>query len=154
FHSPFVFPSGRSCKNFDELVCACEDEWAAARDMLKQGFFVGFLGGLGRADLAQAAREAARDGDLDRALDEFLTRLPGERTPPQLHVAPRDVNLGQIDPDQARSFVLTLANQGAGLLGGTAISQSPWITLGDAPGVAEKHFSCRGEFSLPVQVKS
>src|SRR5438067_1726817 len=66
FLSPFVFPSGRNCKTFDELVRAAEDEWDAARDMLKQGYFVGFLGGLGRADLAQAAREAAREPDADR----------------------------------------------------------------------------------------
>src|SRR4051812_17464952 len=100
FLSPFVFPSGRSCKNFDELVRAIEDEWESAREMLRQGFFVGFFGGLGRADLAQAAREASRERDPDRALDEFLARLPGERTPAVLHVNPREVNLGQIDSPQ------------------------------------------------------
>src|SRR5262245_49508456 len=63
FPSPFVFPNGRSCDNFDQLVLAIEDEWATARNMMRQGYFVGFLGGLGRADLAQAAREAARESD-------------------------------------------------------------------------------------------
>lgn len=153
FLSPFVFPSGRACKNFDDLVRGIEDEWQVARDMLRQGYFVGFLRNLGRADLAHAAGEAARAPDADRALDEFLARLPGERTPPMLHVSPRDVNLGQIESQRPRPFVLTIANQGAGLLTGTARSEAPWLALGDAPGVAEKHFSCRGDFTLPVQVK-
>src|SRR5438105_15362244 len=58
FPSPFVFTSGRSCRNFDELVLACEDEWEAARDLLTQGFLVGFLKGLVRADLLREAELA------------------------------------------------------------------------------------------------
>src|SRR5438067_2202664 len=58
FASPFVFPSGRQCRTFDELALACHQEWTAARDLLAQGFFESFLGGLGRADLAKAARAA------------------------------------------------------------------------------------------------
>src|SRR4051812_12781127 len=61
FMSPFVFPSGRACRTFDELVRAIEDEWATARDMLRQGYFDGFLAGVGRADLAQVARAAAHN---------------------------------------------------------------------------------------------
>src|SRR5207249_350141 len=38
FPSPFVFPSGRTCRSFDELAIACQEEWAAARDLLRQGF--------------------------------------------------------------------------------------------------------------------
>ena len=45
FLSPFVFPSGRSCGNFDELVLACEAEWEAAQELLYQGYLESFLGG-------------------------------------------------------------------------------------------------------------
>src|SRR5437588_8047828 len=55
FASPFVFPSGRTCRSFDELATACQEDWASARELLAQGFFGGFFGGMGRADLAQAA---------------------------------------------------------------------------------------------------
>src|SRR5690349_11144716 len=63
FHNPFVFPSGRSCRTFDELVLACEANWSEAEELLRQGWLEGFLGGLGRADLARAARQAAQASD-------------------------------------------------------------------------------------------
>ena len=33
FPNPFVFPSGRTCRSFDELAIACQEEWPAARDL-------------------------------------------------------------------------------------------------------------------------
>src|SRR3954470_21921886 len=60
---PFVFPSGRKCNTFNELVIACQDQWDEARGFLKSGLFSTFLGGLGRMDLAQAAEEAAKYPD-------------------------------------------------------------------------------------------
>src|SRR6516225_1459130 len=97
FVSPFVFPSGRQCRNFDELTLACQEDWAAARGLLEQGFFAGFLDGLGRADLAGAAREAARFPDHDRGLDQLLGALPsGVVEPPRLFVAPQEVSLGTL----------------------------------------------------------
>src|SRR5947199_9613268 len=63
FPSPFVFPSGRACRNFDELVLAAQDHWPEAQEMLRDGLFAGFLGGLGRADLARAARQARGSPD-------------------------------------------------------------------------------------------
>src|SRR6185437_6277800 len=35
FFAPFVFPSGKSCRTFDELVLACETDWDNARDMMQ-----------------------------------------------------------------------------------------------------------------------
>src|ERR1044071_4760538 len=58
FPSPFVFPSGHACKNFDQLALTCQQNWEAARDLLAQGYLEKFLGGLGRLDLAQAAQAA------------------------------------------------------------------------------------------------
>src|SRR5271165_1360633 len=63
FHSPFVFPSGKSAQSFDELVLACEASWSEAQEVLQQGYLEGFLGALGRADLARAARHAAKAAD-------------------------------------------------------------------------------------------
>src|SRR4051794_1048144 len=68
FSTPFHSPSGKVCRSYDELALACQAEWKAARDLLQQGFLETFFGGLGRADLAIAAREAARFPDPDRGL--------------------------------------------------------------------------------------
>jgi len=76
FVTPFVFPSGRSCRNFDELVRAAFELWEEARELLKDGSLANFLGGLGRADLARLARQAMAAPESDRALDEFLGGLP------------------------------------------------------------------------------
>jgi hypothetical protein len=152
FLSPFVFPSGKACRSFDELVLACEGDWDAARDLLREGFLEGFLGGIGRADLAVAAKQARQEADADRALDLFLKKLPGERPPPVLVVAPREVNLGQVKRGEDRSFVLHLENQGMGLLSATAASEVPWLALGEAPGAGSKVIQYRHETTLTVQV--
>ena len=76
FAHPFVFPGGRQCRSFDELALACQEEWTAARDLLKQGYLENFFGGLGRVDLAMAAKEAAKFPDRDRGLDQLLDKLP------------------------------------------------------------------------------
>jgi hypothetical protein len=154
FLSPFVFPSGRSCRSFDELVLACDAEWDEAKNVIKEGYLEGFLGGLGRTDLAQAARQAKRAPDLDRALDDFLTKLPGGgRQPARLAVQPLEVNLGQVSRTVDRRFVLHLENQGMGLLYGTvAADDTPWLALGDPPGSGQKLFQCHHELSVPVLV--
>ena len=69
------------CRNFDQLAMACQQNWSAALDLLKQGYLEKFLAGLGRADLAMAAREAARFPDHDRGLDQFLAKLPSQAVP-------------------------------------------------------------------------
>src|ERR1700722_2720113 len=56
FHSPFIFPSGRSCQNFDQLTLACHEKWPEAVSLLQAGYLENFLRSLGRTDLALAAR--------------------------------------------------------------------------------------------------
>src|SRR5579883_893398 len=98
FGSPFVFPTGRTCGSFDELALACQEEWKTARDLLRQGYLEGFLGGLGRVDLAMAAREAAKFPDPDRGLDQLLSKLPSEvLASPVLKVDPLEINLGVLN---------------------------------------------------------
>jgi hypothetical protein len=152
FPTPFVFPSGRQCNNFDELVRACDDEWGAAQELLGKGFFESFLGGLGRVDLAFAARQAAKEADHDRGLDQFLNKLPvSNREGPKLFVHPPEINLGTVAGE--RRFVVRLQNQGGGLLTGTiAGDDTKWLAFGDAPGTPQKIFQCRHDSDIAVHV--
>jgi hypothetical protein len=154
FRNPFVFPSGVSCHNFDELALACQREWSAAREMLQQGYLERFLGGLGRADLAMAAREGARSADLDRGLDEFIGRLPTQALDPaQLIVEPMQINLGILSLGQDRRFQLRLRNKGMRLLHGTVTCEDCiWLTVGDAPGGPRKLFQFGHDATIPVQL--
>jgi hypothetical protein len=156
FPRPFVFPSGRMCRTFNELAMAIVQEWQAARDLLVGGFFESFLGGIGRADLALAARQAAQFPDADRGLDQLLGRLPSDSEvirPAKLAAEPLQVNLGTMQIGQDNRFELHLANQGMRLLYGTvSVTNTPWLVLGEAPGVQEKAFKCERELVIPVQV--
>ena len=150
FPAPFVFATGRRGRNFDELLQACDSDWNAAQTLLKQGHFESFLGGLGRADLAMAARQAAKEADRERGLDQFLNKLPaGNREPAKLSVLPLEINLGQLTGE--RRFMLNLSNQGGGLLYGTvAADETNWLAFGDAPGTPRKLFQCRYDQEIAV----
>src|SRR5262245_3525390 len=154
FTSPFVFPSGQKCRNFDELVRAAFDLWEEAQELLKDGTFAGFLGGLGRADLARLARQAMTSANPNRALDEFLAGMPSTvRQPAALHVEPQEINLGDVKSPETRSLTLRIENKGRSLLYGTVASEeTPWLVIGEMPGVPQKLFECRREMAIPVQV--
>jgi hypothetical protein len=155
FNSPFVFPHGRACRSFDELALACQENWDAARDLLQQGYLESFLGGLGRIDLAMAAKEAARFPDRDRGLDQLLSKLPSDvLDAPKLRLEPQEVNLGVVPVGGGgREFQLRLENQGMRLLyGSLSCADGVWLTLGDAAGAGEKHFQFTHEMVLPVKV--
>ncbi|MFO0926072.1 MAG: hypothetical protein U0736_03410 [Gemmataceae bacterium] len=154
FNSPFVFPTGRTCRSFDELALACVEEWSTACGLLKDGYLESFLGGLGRVDLALAAKEAAHFPDPERGLDQLLGQLPtGVLADAKLRVDPVEVNLGLLDGDHERTFDLELENQGSRLLYGTVSSNALWLTLGDGAGAAEKHFHFTHENRIPVRVR-
>ncbi len=155
FTVPFVFPDGRQCRSFDELALACQQDWPAARDLLEEGFLETFLDGLGRADLARAARESAHFPDRDRGLDRLLDTLPsGVVEPPRLRVDPLDLHLGLLQVGEDRRFDLQLENQGMRLLyGSAACDDCDWLALGDAPGAPEKLFQFGQETVIPVLVK-
>ena len=154
FPTPFVLPSGRKCGSFDELVVACDTEWDAARSVLQQGFLEGFLGGMGRVDLAMAARQAAASPDLDRGLDELLAKLPSTvRDPAKLQIEQREIDLGEMTSGTEQRLTLSLKNGGMGLLQGiVSCSETPWLAVGDAPAGPQKMFQCRQETTVPVQV--
>jgi hypothetical protein len=154
FPMPFVFPSGQSCRTFDQLALACLQNWSAAQELLKDGFLAGFLGGIGRADLAQVAREAAKNPDPDRGLDQLLARLPARSVePPRLFVEPRAINLGRLKPGDDSRIELRLRNGGMGLLHGSIdCEEGVWVSLGDTPGVRQKHFQFLDHAEIAVQV--
>ncbi len=154
FPTPFVFPSGLTCTTFDQLALACANNWEAAVDLMRRGFLAGFLGGLGRADLALAAREAARYPDPDRGLNQLLAQLPARSlVPPRLAVETRQVNLGQLRPGDARRFELRLSNLGMGLLHGTvSCDDTPWLAVGEGAGAPSKVFQFLHESVIPVHV--
>jgi hypothetical protein len=155
FPSPFTLPTGKSCRNFDELAMACQDNWQAAKDVLQQGYLETFLGRLGRSDLAMAAKEASRFPDRDRGLDQFLTKLPSNvLDSPKLRAEPQDFSLGTVQVGQDRKFQLRLENQGMRLLYGSVTADDcVWLTLGDAPGSPQKLFQFSHDTVIPVHVR-
>ncbi len=155
FSSPFVFPSGQACQTFDELALACQQSWPEAKEILQQGFLENFLSGLGRADLALAARQAASYFDLDRGLDQFLGRLPSKALKaPKLEVEPLEINLGQLQVGQDRRFEIHLDNQGMRLIYGTmSRGDCGWLMIGEPPGVREKLIDFGSELTVPVHVR-
>ena len=155
FGHPFVFPTGRQCRNFDELALACQEEWNAARELLQEGFLEKFLGGLGRVDLARAAGESAKFPNADLGLHQLLEKLPTEVLgEPRLSLETQEINLGVVEIGGKRSFDLHLENQGMRLISGTITSvDAPWLALGDAAG-NQKHFHFQHEWKLPLHIRT
>src|SRR5262245_294173 len=114
-----VFPSGRRCRTFDELVQGCQYEWEDAREMLRAGEFGRYLARVGRADLARAAQEAAAQPDADVALYNFVSNLPaGQAQGPRLDLNPRRMAVPNLRVGDQRVLQLHLLNQGKGILQG------------------------------------
>ena len=154
FPHPFVFPNGAVCRNFDQLALACHNEWPTAIELLRNGDLANFLAGLGRADLAKAAREAAREEDKDRALDQLLGQLPANTIEPaKLHVETLHVNLGQLTVGKDHRWELRLANQGMRMLSGTiACTTAPGWRSAKAAARRARCFSS-SDTAIPVQVR-
>ena len=133
------------------MVLACEDDWEGAKSVLKRGFLEGFLGALGRVDLAMSANRAANSADPNIGLDELLDKLPNNvRAPAQLQVQPTEINLGLLDRTTSRSFAIHILNKGMGVLGGSVrCPGTPWLTIGNA---TRKLFRIRNELVVNVQV--
>ncbi len=154
FRSPFFLPSGGICRNFDELVLACEERWEEARDLLREELLAGFFSGLGRTDLAFAARRAAAEPDVDVGLDRLLAELPGGvRLPARLGVRPAEINLGRVGRGEDHQLVVRIQNEGMGLLRGSAsCGHVNWLVFGDEAGAPHKVFQCRHDLALTMRV--
>jgi hypothetical protein len=116
----FVFPGGRRCNTFDELAQACQEDWAGARDLLRQGKFSSYFSSLGRLDLAKAAKESMAQANPDIGLSNLLGSWPVSRLQgPRLDLQPRRLVLGTVPAGETRKVPLTISNQGQGMLQGT-----------------------------------
>jgi len=155
FAHPFVFPSGRQSRSFDELAIAFQEEWAAARDLLRRGYLENFFSGLGRVDLALAAKEAAKFPDADLGLNQLLEKLPSQvLAEPRLSLETQEINLGVLEVGGVRRFNLHMENQGMRLVSGTITCvDAPWLALGEAA-TDQKHFHFQHELVIPIQVRS
>ncbi|MBY0526689.1 MAG: hypothetical protein K2R98_25050 [Gemmataceae bacterium] len=152
FSKPFTFASGKACQNFDQLALGCQTHWAAATDALVQGYLEKFLAGQGRADLALAAREAARFPDKDRGLDLFLARLPSQAVKePKLVVQPSELNFGRLKIGENKTIPLQMHNQGMRIIyGSVTVENAPWLSLGS--GTQQKLFQFGSDLSIPVNI--
>jgi hypothetical protein len=142
-------------RNFNELALACQSDWETGRELLVAGKLESFLNVLGRADLAQGAREAASYPDADRGLDQFLARLPTQVLDgPKLHVNPSDISLGVVKLHDDRRFEIMLANQGMRLVYGSVnCEECPWLSLSESPSCREKHFQFQAEMTVTVHLQ-
>jgi hypothetical protein len=149
FPTPFVLPSGRSCRSFAELAHACRQDWAAARGLMGERSLRPFLAYLGRNDLALAAACAAAHPDPDQGLDDFLAQLPGcQPSPPALEVGGDDIDLGTMAAGQDQNFLLTIRNVGERLLTGLIRTENClWLWV-DGPGLQEKRFKAAAHEQL------
>jgi hypothetical protein len=132
----FVFPSGRRCRTFDELAQGCQEEWNAARDLLRQGVFGQFFTTSGRADLFRASQEAQTQLDPDIGLVRFLSALPiSKAQAAKLDLSPRRLLLGNVMAGESRQVQLTISNRGQGVLQGAlkVTEGGLWLTVAGEP---------------------
>jgi hypothetical protein len=147
FPAPFVFTSGRHAETFDELAAGCLEEWASSIALLREGAFAAFLRGVGRADLAECAREAAEFPDSDWALSWLLDRLPTRAAPDaKLEVATTTIHFGSVRARQDVEQTLRLRNAGDGCLYGTVTSDAAWLS------VSRSHFG--GPLGATITVRA
>jgi hypothetical protein len=132
----FIFPSGRRCQSYDELALGCQEEWAPARDLLKQGVFRQYFTSIGRMDLAKSADEAAGQANPDMGLTQLVGSLPTTEAHvgPKLDLQPRRLVLGNLFAGETKQFPLKVTNQGKGTLQGTlSITEgNNWLKVGGA----------------------
>jgi hypothetical protein len=153
FPTPLAFTPGRTCVNFEQLLRACQDDWAAGVELLRRGDLAALFARVGRPDLTAAAAGFARAADLDSGLDELLALLPGpSRSAARLRVQPPEVLLGPLRAGQDSSFTLRLSNLGDRLLAGMVVSECPWLSPGDQDSVREKSFRFHAALAFPVRV--
>ncbi len=155
----FVFPAGRQCRTWDDLVEGCQAEWQDARDMLRKGDFGIYLARLGRMDLVRAAKEAQAQADPDIALENFISSLPGRRvhgTGPRLDLNPRRLMLGALHAGEQRQLHITIANKGNGLLQGkVSVSEGDdWLKIVGVDGGRELPVKATRDQEVGLRVES
>src|SRR6516162_3734731 len=154
FPMPFVFPSGRTCRNFDELAQACVQGWAEAGELLVKGYFKPFFSSVGRIDLAMAAEQAASFPDRDRGVDALVSRLPSVSVkPPRLRAVKTVIDLGTLKAGQDRSFQIELTNDSNRLVFGSLAAAGNWLAPAAATADAARLVQFRQSLAVPMVVR-
>jgi hypothetical protein len=151
----FVFPSGRRCKSFDDLVVGCQYEWEDARKMLHNGDFARYFAHVGRHDLVRVAQENQRQADADIGLHAFLGQLPASQIQgPRLDLNPRRLMLDSVRAGEQRRITLTVLNQGKGLLQGkvTVSSGGEWLKIAEGDNPAEYSLKTARSQQIPLHI--
>lgn len=153
---PFVFPDGRKCISFDELVLTILDEWDESKKLLKDGTFAKFFQKIGRPDLSVRSEKCRVFPDADLGVDELINCLPVSiNLKPELQTEIERINLGILKPGDDRDLYIQLKNTGLGMIKGSAVLECPdfWITLGDGSGTNQKSLHFVNEFKLHIRIQ-
>jgi len=154
FPTPFVFPSGTMCRNFDEFCLGVQQNWPTAVDLLQKGHIERFLANIGRLDLAQHAADATRYPDPDRALDQLLARFPSQiLAVPKIRLEQDVIRLGPLQVGQDEKIEIDLFNDGLRLLYGSIVSDCKWLTPGEQAGASQKLIQCQKKTSVTLHVR-
>lgn len=156
FPTPFYFADGFVCTHFNQLALACDERWAEAGKLLADGVWATFFSGIGRLDLAAAAKQAAAEPNRDVGLSQFLERFPADVNvlrPPKLAVDPAKEEFASLVPGKNQSFELRISNRGMLVLRGMVQTDCDWLALGE-PGSNAKlmMFQTRNIYCLPVRI--
>lgn len=129
---PFAFRSGARATDVGELVRLMDKDRQEAREYLYSGDLAQWLAGIGRADLAQRAREIVHEYP-DRKYQglEALAQATGLAEPPTLDVTPAVLDFGTIPHGARKTLVLKLRNIGRGHLFGILRSSLPGLFFED-----------------------
>lgn len=155
FPMPFCFADGQRCDNFNQLALACSERWDEARSLLAEGYWPTFFGGIGRLDLAVAAKQAAGQSDRDLGLSQLLEKFPADADalrPAKVALDSPEKDLGQLVPGKNHNFELTIINQGMLFLTGSISLNSDWLVFGDQSGLRQKLFQTRNFCTIRVRV--
>ncbi|HVF85142.1 MAG TPA: hypothetical protein VM821_04110, partial [Abditibacteriaceae bacterium] len=116
---PFTFRSGAQARDVNELVVLMDRERVEAKEYLYRGDFATWLSQLGRADLAQRAREIIEEYPEQKWQGlEALAQATGLAAPPQMLVQPALLDFGVISSGKRATLPLQLTNNGRGHLFG------------------------------------
>ncbi len=157
FPREFVFPSGRRCRTFDDLVGGIYYEWEDSLQLLRDGTFARFLASIGRADLASLIRQSQVDAAVDIALTHFVQALPAPQVQgPKLGLNPRRLIVGPARVGEQRSITLHVSNEGRGILQGrvTVEPGTTWLKFPHGADAASFPVHAPREQSLIVLVDS
>jgi serine/threonine protein kinase len=128
----FVFRSGARASDVQDLVQLMDRDRQEAKEYLYNGDFATWLSQIGRADLAQRAREILVDYPERKYQGlEALAQATGLVEPPTLEVQPEFFDFGVLTPGARKTLPLKLRNVGRGHLFGLLRSTHPALVFDD-----------------------